>query len=102
MLLGDPALWGHRVATSLLLGDIVLIGKSLLLLKTLRHVARVHVLRLLWHAGASLLRWEMLGRGLLGRIDSVLVIHTVLSIASRFGGVQACLVYRLADGPGCN
>lgn len=56
MLLGNAALRGHRVAASLLLRHVGLVGQRLLLLETLRHVVGVHVGGLLWHAGPALLR----------------------------------------------
>lgn len=91
MLLWDASLRWHGVSAPLLLGDVVLICKSLLLLDGLGHVAWVHLRVALWHTGARLLRGEVLRAGLLGRLDWAGIVNAVLAAAGRFGSIEACL-----------
>lgn len=90
MLLRNAALGRHWITTSsLLLSNIILVGESLLMLESLRHVVGVHI-SLLWHAG-SVGSWDMLGRLLLGGVNCILIIYSIFSVASRFRGIQTSL-----------
>jgi len=90
MLLRNAALGRHWITTSsLLLSNIILVGESLLVLEGLRHVVGMHI-SLLWHAG-SVRSWDVLGRLLLGGVNCILIINSILSVASRFRGIQTGL-----------
>jgi len=91
MLLRNAALGRHWITTSsLLLSNIILVGESLLVLEGLRHVVGMHI-SLLWHAG-SVRSWDVLGRLLLGGVNCILIINSILSVASRFRGIQTGLI----------
>lgn len=89
MLLWDATLRRHRIATSLLLRDVILVRKSLLLLEW--HITRMHLWVALWDTGAVLLWWEVLWSRLFWRLYRILVIDAILAVACRFGRIQASL-----------
>ena len=97
MLLWDAGLRRHGITTPLLLGDVILVCERLLLLERLGHVARVHLRVALGHAGARLLRGEVLRAGLLRGLDRASIVDTVLATAGGFRGVEASLEQSISD-----